>query len=65
MTKQEIKVGQNWVRKADGVVVEVVYLGGGAHSWVDVRRIDNGRTITVSDAGLCKKYELVSGNDLT
>ena len=65
MTQQETKVGQRWVRKADGATVEVIYLGGGAHAWVDVRRLDSGRTFTVSEAGLRRKYELISENELT
>ena len=58
MIRKQIEAGQRWIRKVDGVEVEVDQLGGDAHSWVDVHRTDNGRLITVSEVGFRKRYFL-------
>lgn len=52
----DIVEGDTFTRKHDGMEAVVVYVGGGAHNWIDIR-LSSGRKVTVSATGLRKKYD--------
>lgn len=53
-----VVVGQRWRRNSDDRILEVEVTDGGAHLWL-YGYLDNGRVITISEAGLRSKYTLI------
>lgn len=53
----DVKVGQFWRRKRDGVLVKVTRGRFGPLSFVMVRNQDTGRAFEVSEEGLARNYE--------
>lgn len=55
MTDEELP--KRWLRKKDGVKAVITYIGGGSHQWIELLVGPSMRRVTISRAGLLKRYE--------